>query len=62
MKVSKLKNFLIQLGIEEGQAETILSTSYSYQDVIDQVREYLHLIDSPVDRAIIKLKNFINNG
>ena len=59
MKVSKLKQFLIQLGIEEGQAETILSTSYSYQDVIDQVRDYLTLIDAPVERAIIRLKKFI---
>ena len=62
MKVTELKNFLIQLGIGEAQAETILSTSSSYQDLIDQVRDYLQLIDAPVERAIIKLKNFIHNG
>ena len=62
MKVSKLKDFLIHLGIGEEQAETILSTSTCYQDLIDQVRDYLTLIDAPVERAIIKLKNFIHNG
>ena len=62
MKVSKLKTFLIHLGIEEGQTETILSTSYSYQDVIDQVRDYLHLIDAPTEPKLTQLKNFIKNG
>ena len=62
MKVTELKKFLIQLGIGEAQAETILSTSSSYEDLIDQVRDYLHLIDAPVERAIIKLKKFIHNG
>ena len=62
MKVSELKDFLVQLGIGESQAETMLSTSTCYQDLIDQVRYYLALIDAPVERAIIKLKNFIHNG
>ena len=62
MTPSKLKVYLIQLGIGEGQAESIMSTSSSYQDVIDQVRDYLHLIDAPVGTKIIKLKNFIKNG
>ena len=62
MKVSKLKQYLIQLGIGEGQAESIMSTSSSYQDVIDQVRDYLNLINAPVERKIIKLKKFIHNG
>ena len=62
MKVSELKDFLVQLGIGEIQAETMLSTSTCYQDLIDQVRYYLALIDAPVERAIIKLKNFIHNG
>ena len=62
MKVTELKNFLIQLGIGETVAETILSTSSSYEDLIDQVRDYLTLIDAPVERAIIRLKNFIHNA
>ena len=62
MTISKLKEFLVQLGIGESQAETMLSTSTCYQDLIDQVRYYLALIDAPVERAIIKLKNFIHNG
>ena len=62
MTISKLKDFLVQLGIGESQAESILSTSTSYEDLIEQVRDYLHLIDVPVERAIIKLKNFIHNG
>ena len=62
MKVSELKDFLIHLGIGETQAETILSTSTCYQDLIDQVRDYLTLIDAPVERAVIKLKKFIHNG
>ena len=59
MTPSKLKNFLIQLGIGETVAESILSTSSCYQDLIDQVRDYLTLIDAPVERAIIRLKKFI---
>ena len=62
MKVSKLKQYLIQLGVGESQAESIMSTSSSYQDVIDQVRDYLNLINAPVERKIIKLKKFIHNG
>ena len=62
MTPSKLKDYLIQMGIGESQAETIMSTSSSYQDVIDQVRDYLHLINAPVGIKIIKLKNFIKNG
>ena len=62
MKVTELKNFLIQLGVGEAQAETILSTSTCYQDLIDQLRDYLHLIDAPVERTIIRLKKFIHNG
>ena len=62
MKVSKLKDYLVFLGIGETQAETILSTSTSYQDLIDQVRDYLTLIDAPVERKILQLKNFIHNG
>lgn len=62
MKVTELKNFLIQLGIGESVAETMLSTSTCYQDLIDQVRDHLTLIDAPVERAIIRLKNFIHNG
>ena len=62
MTASKLKDFLIHLGIGKSQAETILSTSTSYEDLINQVRDYLHLIDAPVERAIIKLKKFIHNG
>ena len=50
------------MGIGESQAESIMQTSSSYQEVIDQVRDYLHSIDAPVDRKIIKLKNFIKNG
>ena len=61
MKVSELKDFLIHLGIGDAQAETILSTSTSYEDLIEQVRHYLHLINAPVERAIIRLKNFIHN-
>lgn len=61
MKVSKLKEFLIHIGIGEAQAETMLSTSTCYQDLIDQVRDYLHMIDAPVERTIIRLKNFIHN-
>lgn len=61
MKVSKLKEFLVHLGIGEAQAETMLSTSTCYQDLIDQVRDYLHMIDAPVERTIIRLKNFIHN-
>ena len=60
MKVTQLKNFLIQLGIGETQAETILSTSTSYQDLIEQVRDYLHLINAPVDLKIHQLKKFIH--
>lgn len=62
MTISKLKEFLVQLGIGESQAETMLSTSSSYEDLIDQVRDYLHLIDAPVDLKIHQLKNFIHNG
>ena len=62
MKVTELKNFLVHLGIGETQAETILSTSTCYQDLIDQVRDYLTLIDAPVERKILQLKNFIHNG
>ena len=62
MKVSKLKDYLVFLGIGEAQAETILSTSTSYQNLIDQVRDYLTLIDAPVERKILQLKNFIHNG
>ena len=62
MKVSKLKQYLIQLGIGEGQAESIMSTSSSYQDVIDQVRDWLHLIDATTEPVLTKLKNFIRNG
>ena len=62
MTLSKLKNYLIQLGIGDSKAESIMSTSSNYQDVIDQVRDWLHSIDAPVDRKIIKLKNFIKNG
>ena len=63
MKVSKLKDYLVFLGIGETQAETILSTSTCYQDLIDQVRDYLTLIDAPVERKILQLKkvqNFYN--
>lgn len=62
MKVTELKNFLIHLGIGEAQAETMLSTSTCYQDLIDQVRDYLTLIDAPVERAIIRLKKFIHES
>ena len=62
MKVSKLKDFLVHLGIGEAQAETMLSTSTCYQDLIDQVRDYLTLIDAPVERAIIRLKKFIHES
>lgn len=62
MTPSKLKDYLIQLGIGEGQAETIMSTSSSYQDVIDQVRDWLHSIDATTEPALTKLKNFIKNG
>ena len=62
MKVTELKNFLVHLGIGETQAETILSTSTCYQDLIDQVRDYLTLIDAPVERKILQLKKFIHNG
>ena len=62
MTPSKLKAFLIQLGIGESQAESIISTSSNYQEVIDQVRDYLTLINAPVGIKIIKLKNFIKNG
>ena len=62
MKVSKLKNYLIQLGIGESQTESIMSTSSSYQDVIDQVRDWLHSIDATTEPALTKLKNFIRNG
>ena len=62
MKVSELKDFLIHLGIGEAQAETILSTSTSYEDLIEQVRDYLHLINAPVERKILQLKKFIHNG
>ena len=62
MKVNELKNFLIQLGIGETVAETMLSTSSCYQDLIDQVRDYLTSIDAPVERKILKLKKFIHNG
>ena len=61
MKVSKLKDYLVFLGIGEAQAETILSTSTSYQNLIDQVRDYLTLIDAPVERKILQLKNFIHD-
>ena len=62
MKVSKLKNFLIHLGVGEAQAETMLSTSTCYQDLINQVCDYLTLIDAPVERAIIRLQNFIHEN
>ena len=62
MKVSELKDFLVHLGIGETQAETILSTSTSYEDLIEQVRDYLHLINAPVERIILQLKKFIHNG
>ena len=62
MTPSKLKDYLIQMGIGEGQAESIMQTSSSYQDVIDQARDYLNLINAPVERKIIKLKKFIHNG
>ena len=62
MKVSKLKDYLVHLGIGETQAETILSTSTSYEDLIEQVRDYLHLINAPVDLKIHQLKKFIHNG
>ena len=61
MKVTELKNFLVHLGIGEAQAETMLSTSTCYQDLIDQVRDYLTLIDAPVERKILQLKKFIHN-
>ena len=61
MKVSKLKDYLVKLGVGEAQAQTILSTSSSYQDVIDQTREYLHLINAPVGIKILRLKSFIRN-
>ena len=61
MKVSRLKEKLILLGIGEGKAESILSTSSSYQDVIDQVRDWLHMIDAPVEPKLTQLKNFIRN-
>ena len=62
MTPSKLKNYLIQLGIGESQAESIMQTSSSYQEVIDQVRDYLHLINAPVGIKILKLKKFIKNA
>ena len=62
MTASKLKDFLVHLGIGETQAETILSTSTSYEDLIEQVRDYLHLINAPVERKILQLKKFIHNG
>ena len=62
MTPSKLKNFLVQMGIGESQAESIMSTSSNYQEVIEQVRDWLHSIDAHVDRKIIKLKNFIKHG
>ena len=62
MKVTELKKFLVQLGIGDSVAETMLSTSSCYQDLIDQVRDYLTLIDAPVERAIIRLKKFIHNA
>ncbi len=62
MKVSKLKDYLVYLGIGEQQAETILSTSSSYKDLIEQVRDYLHMIDAPVESKILQLKRFIHNG
>ena len=61
MKVSRLKEKLILLGIGEGKAESILSTASSYQDVIDQVRDWLHMIDAPVEPKLTQLKNFIRN-
>ena len=62
MKVTELKKFLVQLGIGDSVAETMLSTSSCYQDLIDQVRDYLTLIDAPVERKILQLKKFIHNG
>ena len=62
MTPSKLKNFLVQLGIGESQAESIMQTSSNYQDVIDQVRDYLHLINALTEPALTKLKNFIKNA
>ncbi len=62
MKVSKLKDYLVYLGIGEPQAETILSTSSSYEDLIEQVRYYLDLINAPVESKILQLKRFIHNG
>ena len=60
MKISELKDFLVHLGIGESQAETILSTSTSYKELIEQVRDYLTLIDAPVESKIMKLKRFIH--
>ena len=61
MKISQLKTFIVSLGIGEQQVETILSTSASYEELIEQVRDYLILIDAPVESKIMQLKRFIHN-
>ena len=61
MKISQLKTFIVSLGIGEDQVETILSTSANYEELIQQVRDYLHLIDAPVESKIMQLKRFIYN-
>jgi hypothetical protein len=61
MKISQLKTFIVSLGIGDQQVETILSTSTCYEELIRQVRYYLHLIDAPVEIKIKQLKHFIHN-
>ena len=61
MKISQLKTFIVSLGIGEQQVETILSTSTCYEELIEQVRDYLILIDAPVESKIMQLKRFIHN-
>jgi hypothetical protein len=61
MKISQLKTFIVSLGIGEDQVETILSTSTCYEELIEQVRDYLILIDAPVESKIMQLKRFIHN-
>jgi|14BtaG_2_1085337.scaffolds.fasta_scaffold70997_3 hypothetical protein len=61
MKISQLKTFIVSLGIGEDQVETILSTSTCYEELIEQVRDYLTLIDAPVESKIMQLKRFIHN-